>query len=255
MQTQNRVTLAEPRLPTEVTQQGIRSREGERRLPGRRSASRSEDDACSSEELNNIVAARVLDPIPRIPGVGSASQFGSEYAMRIWLDPDKLRAYSTVAPTTCWTQVRGQNVQFASGAIGCAARGAGSAVHRAGDAPKGASARPSSSRTSSCAPKPNGTTRAAEGCGAGRARPAAAIGFECDVDDKPVAAFGVQLSARRERARGGKAASRPRWTKCSRASRRASSGSCAFDSTTFINARDQAKWSSRWSRRWCWCSS
>ncbi|HVJ62606.1 MAG TPA: multidrug efflux RND transporter permease subunit [Tahibacter sp.] len=116
VQTQNRVSLALPRLPSEVTQQGVvvaKANAGFLMV----AALQSEDGSQDSYALNNIVSSRILDQIQRVPGVGSATQFGSEYAMRIWLDPDKLQGYG-LAPSDVLTAVRGQNVQFASGSIG-----------------------------------------------------------------------------------------------------------------------------------------
>jgi multidrug efflux pump len=116
VQTQNRVTLAEPRLPVEVIQQGI--------VVAKSTAGflmavtiRSTDGSLDSGQLNNILASRVLDQLQRIPGVGSANQFGSEYAMRIWLSPDKLHAYG-LSPAHVLEVVRDQNVQFPAGSIG-----------------------------------------------------------------------------------------------------------------------------------------
>ena len=80
---------------------------------------RAPNGGVSFSELSNIVSSQVLDPIQRIPGVSSASQFGSSYSMRIWLNPDKLRSYGMSAAEVLQT-VRGQNVQFATGAIGAA---------------------------------------------------------------------------------------------------------------------------------------
>src|SRR5262245_46600122 len=116
VQTQNRVTLAEPRLPVEVIQQGITVAKS---TAGFLLAVtiRSKDGTHDSGELNNIIASRVLDQVQRIPGVGSANQFGSEYAMRIWLSPDKLHAYS-LSPAHVLEVVRDQNVQFPAGSIG-----------------------------------------------------------------------------------------------------------------------------------------
>src|SRR6516165_2949895 len=86
VQTQNRVQLAIPRLPAEVNQQGISI---VKQAPGNVLvvALRSDDGRLDSWALNNILAARVADQITRINGVASANQFGSEYAMRIWLNP------------------------------------------------------------------------------------------------------------------------------------------------------------------------
>src|SRR5882762_524581 len=116
VQTQNRVTLAQPRLPTEVVQQGIRISKSSAGFLGA-IALQSSPGGPDQAELNNVVASRVLDQMQRIQGVASATQFGSEYGMRIWLDPDKLRGYNMSAASVLDT-VRKQNVQFAAGSIG-----------------------------------------------------------------------------------------------------------------------------------------
>src|SRR5437660_710403 len=115
VQTQNRVTLAQPRLPAEVNQQGIRIAKVSAGFLGAIGL-RSAAGGPGAEELNNLVASRILDQVQRIPGVGTAVQFGSEYAMRIWLDADRLRAYSLSASSVL-SAVRSQNAQFASGVI------------------------------------------------------------------------------------------------------------------------------------------
>ena len=116
VQVQNKVTQATPRLPTDVTQQGVvvaKSNPDFLMVV----ALRSSDQAISSGQLNNLVAARVIDQIARLPGVGSTRQFGSEYGMRIWLNPEKLQGYSLSASQVI-AAVRAQNVQFAAGSIG-----------------------------------------------------------------------------------------------------------------------------------------
>jgi multidrug efflux pump len=116
VQVQNKVALATPRLPTEVTQQGVvvaKANAGFLMVL----ALRSENPAIDRNALNDIVGSRVLDQISRIPGVGSTRQFGSEYAMNIWLDPDKLHGYGLSA-TEVLAAVRAQNVQFAAGTVG-----------------------------------------------------------------------------------------------------------------------------------------
>jgi len=118
VQTQNRVSLAEPLLPAEVTQQGIRvnkSSAGFLAAIALRSGAGGPDAA----QLNHLVASRVLDAIQRISGVGSATLFGSDFAMRIWLNPDKLHAYGLSAADAL-NAVRGQNIQIASGSVGAA---------------------------------------------------------------------------------------------------------------------------------------
>ena len=116
VQVQNKVALATPRLPTEVVQQGVvvaKANAGFLMVI----ALRSENSAVDRAALNDIVGSRVLDQISRIPGVGSTQQFGSEYAMHVWLDPDKLHGYGLSA-TQILGAVRAQNEQFAAGTIG-----------------------------------------------------------------------------------------------------------------------------------------
>jgi multidrug efflux pump len=118
LQTQNRVKLAEARLPSEVVVQGLsvsKVNQGFILALG----VRAPNGGVSSDELNNIVSSNVLDPIQRIPGVSSAQQFGSSYSMRIWLNPDKLRAFR-ISAAEVLQAVRGQNVQFATGSVGAA---------------------------------------------------------------------------------------------------------------------------------------
>ena len=116
VQVQNKVALATPRLPTEVVQQGVvvaKANAGFLMVV----ALRSENPAIDRAALNDLVGSRVLEQISRIPGVGSTQQFGSEYAMNIWLDPDKLHGYGLSASQVL-AAVRSQNVQFAAGTIG-----------------------------------------------------------------------------------------------------------------------------------------
>ncbi|HUQ11813.1 MAG TPA: multidrug efflux RND transporter permease subunit [Steroidobacteraceae bacterium] len=116
VQTQNRVALAEPRLPRDVVLQGLTVAKVNSGFLMAVSL-RSKDNSVPSDVLNNIVAGQVLDPISRIPGVGQTQQFGAEYSMRIWLNPDKLRSFKISAADVA-AKIRGQNVQFATGALG-----------------------------------------------------------------------------------------------------------------------------------------
>lgn len=116
VQTQNRVALAEPRLPNEVSQQGItieKANAGFLMVV----ALRADDGGMDSQQLHNFFASRLIDQLKRIPGIGNVTQFGSEFAMRIWLNPDKLRAFNMSAQTVL-NAVRNQNVQFAAGSVG-----------------------------------------------------------------------------------------------------------------------------------------
>ncbi|MDG6348020.1 multidrug efflux RND transporter permease subunit [Luteimonas sp. 8-5] len=116
VQVQNKVALATPRLPSEVTQQGVvvaKANSGFLMVV----ALRSENPAFDKNALSDLIAARVLDQIARVPGVGNTQLFGGEYAMNIWLNPDKLRAFGLSA-TDALNAVRAQNVQFAAGKVG-----------------------------------------------------------------------------------------------------------------------------------------
>ncbi|BFI96566.1 MAG: multidrug efflux RND transporter permease subunit [Rhodanobacter sp.] len=116
VQVQNKVALATPRLPSEVTQQGVvvaKANAGFLMVV----ALKSDNPNIDRDRVSDIVASQVLDQISRIPGVGSTRQFGSEYAMRIWLNPDKLHGYNLSA-SQVMAAIQAQNVQFAAGSIG-----------------------------------------------------------------------------------------------------------------------------------------
>ncbi len=116
VQVQNKVALATPRLPSEVTQQGVVVAKAN---PGflMVAALRSTNPQFGKAEMADLIGSRIVDQISRVPGVGSAQLFGGEFAMNIWLNPDKLRAYGLSASQVL-SAVRGQNVQFAAGRIG-----------------------------------------------------------------------------------------------------------------------------------------
>jgi hydrophobe/amphiphile efflux-1 (HAE1) family protein len=77
----------------------------------------SEDGRMSGTDLADYNASVIKDPISRLPGVGEIQTFGTQYAMRIWLDPDKLTKYQ-LATSDVVTAVRAQNAQIAAGALG-----------------------------------------------------------------------------------------------------------------------------------------
>ena len=116
VQVQNKVSLATPRLPSEVTKQGVvvaKANAGFLMAIG----VRSDDGSVDRDALNDIVGARVLEQVSRVPGVGSTQQFGSEYAMRVWLNPEKLQGYH-LAASDVYNAIGTQNLQFAAGSVG-----------------------------------------------------------------------------------------------------------------------------------------
>jgi len=116
VQVQNKVTLAEPLLPSQVTQQGV--------IVAKSSpdillfiALQSNNAAIDAGRLSDILASQIQPVIGRVTGVGNTTLLGSEYAVRIWLDPDKLQSYG-LSTTQVLNAVSAQNAQFAAGSLG-----------------------------------------------------------------------------------------------------------------------------------------
>jgi len=116
VQVQNKLQLAEARLPTEVTQQGLQVVKAVKNFMMFLGFI-STDNSMNSADLSDYVASNIQDPISRVTGVGDYTLFGSEYAMRIWLDPAKLFKYSlTVGDVQ--SAIQAQNIQVSAGEIG-----------------------------------------------------------------------------------------------------------------------------------------
>ena len=116
VQVQNKLALATPLLPQEVQQQGIRVTKSVRNfllIVGLIST----DPNMTREDLSNYIVSNIQDPLSRTAGVGDFQVFGSQYAMRIWLDPAKLNSYQ-LAPLDVSNAIKAQNVQVASGQLG-----------------------------------------------------------------------------------------------------------------------------------------
>ncbi len=116
VQVQNKVNLAAPLLPTEVTQQGIAVAKASPDIL-LFIALQSHDPAITGTRLSDIAASLIEPAVARINGVGNTHVLGSEYAVRIWLDPDKLAAYG-LSTTQVVGAIDSQNAQFAAGSIG-----------------------------------------------------------------------------------------------------------------------------------------
>ncbi|TVV74401.1 efflux RND transporter permease subunit [Sphingomonas solaris] len=113
---QNRLTRVEQRLPEEVRRQGIlvnKASSGFLMIV----ALTSKSGTMSALELGNVANTQILDELRRVNGVGDLRLFGSEYAMRIWLDPDKLANFKLSAAEAL-AAVQEQNSQTAGGQIG-----------------------------------------------------------------------------------------------------------------------------------------
>jgi multidrug efflux pump len=116
VQVQNKLNLATPLLPQEVQQQGIRVTKAVKNFLMVIGLI-SEDGSMAREDLSNYIVSNLQDPISRTSGVGDFQVFGSQYAMRIWLDPTKLNNFQ-LTPVDVKTAITAQNVQVSSGQLG-----------------------------------------------------------------------------------------------------------------------------------------
>ncbi|MBP2857660.1 efflux RND transporter permease subunit [Dickeya oryzae] len=116
VQVQNKLQLATPLLPQEVQQQGVSVQ---------KSSSSflmvlgfvSDDNSVTQQDIADFVGSSIKDPISRVRGVGDTQLFGAQYAMRIWLDPDKLNNYQLTTSDVV-TAIQVQNNQIAAGQLG-----------------------------------------------------------------------------------------------------------------------------------------
>lgn len=116
VQVQNKLQLAIPLLPQVVQQQGLSVTKSTRNfllIIGLV----SEDGRLSRYDLTDYMVSHLQDVISRVPGVGEVQMFGSQYAMRIWLDADKLASFQ-LTPSDVRTAIRSYNVQVSAGQFG-----------------------------------------------------------------------------------------------------------------------------------------
>ncbi len=116
VQVQNRVAIAQPRLPVDVRQIGVTV---DKRSPDLMMVVHlySPDKSRDPLFLSNYASLEIKDVLTRIDGVGSITIFGSrDYAMRIWLDPDRLQSLN-LTPADVVQALQRQNVQVASGVL------------------------------------------------------------------------------------------------------------------------------------------
>ena len=116
VQVQNQVQQALSRLPQQVQQQGIRvtkSNPDFLMIVG----IYDETDQRTNGDVSDYMEANLVEPLARINGVGETNVFGSQYAMRIWLDPAKLASFSLM-PGDVITAIQNQNTEVAAGELG-----------------------------------------------------------------------------------------------------------------------------------------
>jgi HAE1 family hydrophobic/amphiphilic exporter-1/multidrug efflux pump len=116
VQVQNKVQAALPLLPQEVQRQGVRVEKSSANfalVPGLYSA----DNSHSQEDLADMFVSKIQEPVSRINGVGGLQVFGSQYAMRIWVDPMKLNSFQLTMADVI-SAVQAQNTQVSAGQLG-----------------------------------------------------------------------------------------------------------------------------------------
>ena len=114
---QNRVSIAEPKLPEEVRRQGVTTKKQSTAILQFIVLS-STDPRIDDLFLSNYAPINIKDELSRIKGVGAVNLFGAEeYSMRVWLDPTKLKARQLTTEDVV-NAIREQNVQVAAGRIG-----------------------------------------------------------------------------------------------------------------------------------------
>ncbi len=116
VQVQNKLNLASPLLPREVQQQGLRVTKFQQNFMMFIGLV-STDGQYTKEDLSNYIVSNIQDPISRTSGVGDFQVWGTQYAMRVWLDPARLNQFQ-LTPVDVTAAIEAQNVQVASGAIG-----------------------------------------------------------------------------------------------------------------------------------------
>jgi hydrophobe/amphiphile efflux-1 (HAE1) family protein len=116
VQVQNKLQLAIPQLPTQVQQSGVRvtkSSPSFLMVIGFVSTNHS----MSKYDIANFLVSKVQDPISRVNGVGDLNVYGTQYAMRVWLDLSKLNSFQ-LNPTDVTAALTAQNVQVSAGQLG-----------------------------------------------------------------------------------------------------------------------------------------
>jgi hydrophobe/amphiphile efflux-1 (HAE1) family protein len=116
VQVQNRVAIAQPRLPSDVRNIGVTVSKASPDLMMVVHLY-SPDKSRNSLFISNYATLEITDPLTRVDGVGSITVFGSrDYSMRVWLDPDRLQSLGLTASDVT-NALQGQNIQVASGVL------------------------------------------------------------------------------------------------------------------------------------------
>jgi multidrug efflux pump len=116
VQVQNQVSQAISRLPAQVQQQGVRVTKSNPDFL-LIVAVFDETNQRTNQDVSDYLASNLQDPLSRVPGVGDINVFGAPHAMRIWLNPSRLAAFSLM-PSDVIAAVQSQNTEVAAGEVG-----------------------------------------------------------------------------------------------------------------------------------------
>ncbi|WP_323949564.1 efflux RND transporter permease subunit [Aeromonas veronii] len=116
VQVQNKLQQAMSQLPQEVQQQGIRVQKTSSSFL-MVAAFISSDGSMNNDDLADYVVSNIKEPLSRLDGVGDITLFGSQYSMRVWLDPNKLNRVQ-MTPGDVQAAIKAQNAQVAFGKLG-----------------------------------------------------------------------------------------------------------------------------------------
>lgn len=115
---QNRVSRATPQLPTAVTEQGVSVSKRSSNQVLFVALETDRPDLYDALYLTNYAQIHMIDPLSRVKGVGGVSAFGAgEYSMRVWLDPEAMRARG-LTPSDIEAAIQAQNMQVSAGSVG-----------------------------------------------------------------------------------------------------------------------------------------
>ena len=116
VQVQNQLQQATSQLPSEVQKQGLSVRKSSASFMSVM-AFISTDGSMTQSDIQDYVSSHIADPLSRVNGVGDVQVFGSQYAMRLWLDPAKLTSYQ-LTPIDVYQAIEAQNTEVTVGQIG-----------------------------------------------------------------------------------------------------------------------------------------
>lgn len=116
VQVQNQVQAAMPQLPQSVQQQGVRVNKASTGFL-QVLAFISTDGKMNRADISDYVSTNLAEPLSRVPGVGRVQVFGAKYAMRIWLNPEKMETYKLTSNQVT-AAIKAQNAQVAVGQLG-----------------------------------------------------------------------------------------------------------------------------------------